>query len=241
MSRACVRGSIGQSRGSMPDRLLDRQVKLLEHLTGAAAIFAADRGALLDGSLEGIDRGPLHLEARLSHEKRMVKIESVLSRTLDLLGGKRAQIIREFVEACPPASINRLENARRFHGFLLARWEREAPEPAFLPDVASFELTYAAVRAGDRAAAAATETSGVLHAPHGAIRRHRNVAVLRCAHDIRPILEGRTDEASPARDETCFAVMARVLQCYKPDARAFVIEEIRKLANPDNNASNGID
>jgi hypothetical protein len=191
----------------MPDRLLDRQVKLLEHLTGAAAIFAADRGALLDGSLEGIDRGPLHLEARLSHEKRMVKIKSVLPRTLDLLGGKRAQIIREFVEACPPASINRLENARRFHGFLLARWEREAPEPAFLPDVASFELTYAAVRAGDRAAAAATETSGVLHAPHGAIRRHRNVAVLRCAHDIRPILEGRTDEASPARDETCFAVM----------------------------------
>jgi hypothetical protein len=189
----------------MPDRLLDRQVRLLEHLTGTAAIFGADRGAWLDGSLEGIDRGSLHLEARFSHEKRMAKIETALSRTLDLLGGKRAQIIREFVEACPPASINRLENARQFHGFLLARWGREAPEPAYLPDIASFELTYAAVRAGDGAAAA--EMSSVLDAPHGAIRRHRNVAVLRCAHDIRPILEGSLDETSPARGETCFAVM----------------------------------
>jgi len=189
----------------MPDRLLDRQIRLLEHLTSGAVIFDADRRVLLGGSLEGIDRGPLHLEARFSYEKRMAKIETVLSRTLDLLGGKRAQIIREFVDDCPPASINRLENARRFHGFLLARWGREAPEPAFLPDVASFELTYAAVRAGDCAAAA--ETGGVLNAPHGAIRRHRNVAVLRCAHDIRPILEGRLEAASPARDETCFAVM----------------------------------
>jgi hypothetical protein len=188
----------------MPDRLLDRQVRLLEHLTSGAAIFGADRDALPDGGLEGIDRGSLHLEARFSHEKRMAKIESVLSRTLDLLGGDRGQIIREFVEACPPASINRLENASRFHRFLLTRWAHEAPEPAYLPDVASFELTYAAVRARDTAAA--TEPGGGLDAPQGAIRRHRNVAVLRCAHDIRPILEGRMDEASPAPRETCFAV-----------------------------------
>jgi hypothetical protein len=189
----------------MPDRLLDRQVRLLEHLTGAAAIFGADRGALLGGSLEGIDRGSLHLEARFSHEKRMAKIESVLSRTLDLLGSKRAQTIRDFVEACPPAGINRLENARQFHDFLSAHWVREAPDPAYLPDVASFELTYAAVRAGDGGAAA--ETGGVLDAPHGAIRRQRNVVVLRCAYDIRPIIEGSLDEAPPARDETCFAVI----------------------------------
>jgi hypothetical protein len=188
----------------MPDRLLDRQVRLLEHLTSGAAIFGADQGALPEGGPEGIDRGSLHLEARFSHEKRMAKIASVLSRTLDLLRSNRAQIIREFVEACPPATINRLENARRFHEFLLARWAQEVPEPAYLPDVAAFELTFAAVRARDSAAAA--EPSGGSDAPQGAIRRHRNVAVLRCAHDIRPILEERMDEASPAPRETCFAV-----------------------------------
>jgi hypothetical protein len=191
----------------MPDRLLDRQVKLLEHLTSSAAIFSADRGASFDRGLGGIHQGLLHLEARFSHEKRMSKIESVLPRTFDLLGSKRARIIRDFVEACPPASINRLENAREFRGFLSARWAHEAPEPAYLPDIASFELTYAAVRVGDGGATA--KSKAVSDAPKGAIRRHRDVVLLRCAYDIRPVLEGRIDEASPVRRETCFAVTNR--------------------------------
>src|ERR1019366_414657 len=161
-------------RRPMPDRLLNRQVKLLEHLTSGDTIFDADPGVSTDPARLGIHGGLLHLEARFSHEKRMEKIEWVLTTTIDLLGSNRALIIRDFVEACPPVSISWLENARQFHDFLCARWQRESPEPPYLPDVASYELGYATVRAGQSREAA-------LEASAGAIRRHPNAVLLRCA------------------------------------------------------------
>jgi hypothetical protein len=184
----------------MTDWLLDRQVRLLVHLTSGAGIFTFDSGVSTDRALQGIDGGLLHLEARFSHNKRMQKIEWVLTSTLDLLGSNRAQIISDFAEACPPVSINGLENARQFHEFLSARWLREAPEPAYLPDIASYELAYATVRSGQSNAVTATE------APAGAVRRHPDAALLRCAYDIRSILEGRAGDAGPAQRETRLAV-----------------------------------
>jgi hypothetical protein len=188
----------------MPDRLLDRQVRLLEHLTSRDAIFGANRGALTDRTSQGIHGGLLHLEARFSHEKRMAKIEWVLTRTLDLLGSHGAPIISDFIEACPPVDISWLENARQFHDFLSARWRGEAPEPPYLPDIAAYELAYATVRAGESRDAVALESQSV--APPGAIRRHPRVMLLRCAYDIRPILEGRADEAGTAQRDTWLAV-----------------------------------
>jgi hypothetical protein len=184
----------------MGNRLLDRQNKLLEHLTSGAGIFGAGRGASIDRSLMGIPGGVLHLEARLSHEKRMQKIEWVLTRTLELLGSDRAVIICDFVDACPPASISWLENARQFHDFLADRWRRDPPEPPYLPDVASYELAYATVRAGR------SEETAAFQAPAGAIRRRPNAVLLRCAYDIRSILEGRAVEAGPDRRETLIAI-----------------------------------
>ena len=186
----------------MPSRLLDRQVKLLEHLTSGAAIFGGD-ASIDQAPPAGIDGGLLHLEARFSHEKRMAKIEWVLTRTLDLLGSAKAGIIRDFVEACPPASSSRLENARQFYDFLSARWLSEAPEPPYLPDIAAYELAYAAVRAGESDALAAAEDGSL---PPGAIRRHPDVVLLRCDYDIRPTLEGLADEPDPPRRETLIAV-----------------------------------
>jgi hypothetical protein len=188
----------------MPERLLDRQVRLLDHLTSGTAIFGADRGALTDRTPHGIHGGLLHLEARFSYEKRMEKIEWVLTGTLDLLGSNRAPMVRDFVEACPPVSISWLENARQFYDFLSARWRNEAPEPPYLPDVASYEMTYATVRAGEFRETVAFEST--LAASPGAIRRHPSVVLLRCGYDIRPILEGRTENASATRRDTLLAV-----------------------------------
>jgi hypothetical protein len=189
----------------MPVRLLDRQTRLLEHLTGSEGIFGGPAGASTDPTLDGIDRGLLHLEARFSHEKRMQKIEWVLTRTLELLGAERLQLVRDFVEACPPSSISWLDNARQFHDFLAARWRREAPERPYLPDVASYELAYAAVRADESAATAGSECASETPPP-GALRRRPNVVLLRCAYDIRPILEGQDGDAVLGRRETRFAV-----------------------------------
>jgi hypothetical protein len=140
----------------------------------------------------------------LSHEKRMQKIEWVLTTTLDLLGNNRAPIISDFVEACPPMSISWLDNACQFHDFLTARWLREAPEPPYLPDIASYELAYATVRAGSNAEAATAK--GASEPQPGAFRRHPGVVLLRCAYDILPILEGRAGQAVPMRRDTWLAI-----------------------------------
>jgi hypothetical protein len=185
----------------MSGTLLDRQVRLIEHLTSGAAIFGAARGASVDQAPPGFDGGLLHLEARFSHEKRMAKIEWVLSSTLDLLGSARAAVIRDFVEACPPASISRLENARQFHDFLSARWLDEAPEPPYLPDVAACELAYASARSSDKQGFEGGEDATL-----GGIRRHRSVILVRCSYDVRSILEGRAGEAAVAKRDTPLAV-----------------------------------
>jgi hypothetical protein len=184
----------------MANELLRRQVSLLEHLTGGAGIFGRARGLSNEPTLQGLDLGLLHLEARFSHEKRMQKIEWVLTRTLALLGSKREAIIRDFVEDCPPTSITWLDNAHQFHAFLKSRWKDESPEPAYLPDVAAYELAYATVRAGERRAPLQSD----LEVSPGSIRLHPNAILLCCAFDIRPVLEGSDDV--PVLHETRLAV-----------------------------------
>jgi hypothetical protein len=186
----------------MPDQLLERQARLVEHLTSGAGIFSTARGLSNDPALHGLDLGLLHLEARFSYEKRMQKIEWVLTRTLELLGDRRAALTRAFVDACPPTGISWLQNARQFHDFLKSHWLREAPTPAFLPDVAAYEIAYATVRAGETALPPLSEAS--IDASPGAIRRHPGAALLRCAHDIRSLLEGR--DGAPERREMRLAV-----------------------------------
>jgi hypothetical protein len=203
----------------MGNPLLERQASLLEYLTCGGAIFGEDD---LRVSFFGIDRGLLHLEAKFSHQKRMEKIKAVLPRTLHHMGSRRATIVRDFAASCPPAGIGRLENGRQFHDFLLARWRKEVPEPPYLPDLAAFEIAYAAVQTmpneGSRSAPAA---------PPGAVRRHPAVVLLRSIYDIRPIIEQEGTEAAPERREICFAFTtgdsARpVVQALLPDLFALL-------------------
>jgi uncharacterized protein (UPF0276 family) len=185
------------TESSMRNPLIERQASLLEYLTGGGAIFGEDD---LSVSCFGIDRGLLHLEAKFSHWKRMEKIKAVFPRTLDHMGSRREAIVRDLAVACPPTGIGRLENARQFHAFLLARWREEAPEPPYLPDLAAFEIAYAAVQTmpneGSQSAPAA---------PPGAVRRHPAVVLLRSVYDIRPILEQESTEAVLERRQTCLA------------------------------------
>jgi hypothetical protein len=185
----------------MSSRLLDRQIDLLEHLTSGAAIFGDAADASLDRARLGIDAGMLQLEARASHEKRMEKIEWVLPRTLEQLETRKAAIIRDFVAACPPASIGRLENARQFHDFLARRWLHEAPEPPYLPDVAACELAYASIHGSERRAVEAEKPVAL----DGSIRRHPRVILVRCRYDVRSILEGHVGGAPVAERDTPLA------------------------------------
>jgi hypothetical protein len=189
----------------MAERLLDRQISLLNYLTSGAAIFGDKRRAALDPALQGLDVGLLRLEARFSYEKRMEKIVAVFPNTFELLGADQAAIVREFVRTCPPVDIGHLINARQFHDFLSARWRRRRPKPPHLPDVATCELACATVGAAIEADVPDT-TNGGKRVPKGAIRRRRGVVLLRCRHDVRPIFEGGSARAVAEKRDTPLAV-----------------------------------
>jgi hypothetical protein len=189
----------------MTNRLLDRQTSLLEYLTSGGAIFG-DRDEFSDEALAGIDHGLLRLEARLSHQKRMEKISTVLPRTFELLGSDQARIVREFVEVCPPVETSRLENARQFHGFLSARWQRELPEPRYLPYIPAFELACAEVRSRAQELRPEVEKRKETQ-PRNVIRRQPGVILLRCAYDIRPIFETGCARAVPAERDTSLVIV----------------------------------
>jgi hypothetical protein len=188
----------------MAKRLLDRQVSLLNYLTSGSAIFGDKRDDPLDPALRGIDSSLLRIEARFSHDKRMEKIIAVFPKTFALLGADRETLVRDFVDACPPMDISRLENARQFHAFLRRRWHHEPPIPPYLRDVAACEL--ACAKARDTAESRALEANEGAHTPaRGHIRRHPGVILLRTAYDIRPMFEDTSAAAVPMERDTMLA------------------------------------
>jgi hypothetical protein len=171
----------------MADTLLQRQARLLEHLTSAGAIFGEGD---LSSDAFGFHRGLLHLEAKYSHWKRMEKIEAVLPRTLALLGAEREATVRAFAQNNAPNSISRIDNARQFHQFLRARQEEQAATPAWLADVAAFEIAWAEAQGRNGAPRTKSGTPGSL-------RRHPTAVLLRSLYDIAPVLQERAGEAAP--------------------------------------------
>jgi hypothetical protein len=185
-------------------RLLDRQVRLLDYLTSSGAIFGEQGDATLDPALHGMDPRLLRLEACFSHEKRMEKIIAVFPKTYRLLGTERAAIVREFVKAWPPIDITRIENARQFYDFLASRWRLEPPEPPYLEDVAACEFACARVRVSIRAPED-EPTSGRQPRRDG-IRRHPDMVLVRCAYNIRPIVEDDAEEVAVIKRDTQLAI-----------------------------------
>src|SRR5262249_4923058 len=205
MSHVCVRVSPSQSGMPMSNRLLDRQISLLEYLSSTAAIFGDQDDAPLDSALQGIDQGVLRLQARFACNKRLERIIAVFPRTFEIFGADQSLILREFVEVSQPASKSTLANAREFHEFLSVRWQCEPPKPAYLPDVAACELAMAEVRnvvEGHEMPAKKGKCDG----PERGIRHRRSVVPLRCAYDIRSIFDAGSGEAVPPKRDTSLVV-----------------------------------
>jgi hypothetical protein len=188
----------------MAMRLLDRQVRLLDYLTSSRAIFGEEEDATLDPALAGMDSRLLRLEACFSHEKRMEKIIAVFPKTYRLLGAERAAIVQEFVKAWPPTDIARIENARQFYDFLGSRWRLEPPEPPYLEDVAACEFACARVRGA--VAASQHEPTSVSQPRRHSIRRRPDMVLLRCAYNIRPVVEDDAQDVAVAKSDTPLAI-----------------------------------
>jgi hypothetical protein len=189
----------------MASRLLDRQVRLLDYLSSAAALFGDQADAPVDPALQGIDRGLLRLEARFACNRRLEKIVAAFPRTCEILGADRKLILRDFVEVSRPTAASTLANARQFYEFLFTRWRREPPKPAYLPDVAACELAMVEVRNMVRDHEQPPNEAKSDGRKRN-IRRRRDVVALRCAHDIRSIFEGASGEVIPPKRDATFVV-----------------------------------
>jgi hypothetical protein len=184
----------------MAKPLLQRQAELIEYLTSAAAVFGDDSRP--DKGPDGFDLRLLRLEARFSYEKRVEKIRAVCAKTFEILGPESQELMRAFVEACPPTAIGRLDNARQFQGFLADRWRREMLDPPYLPDVAGLEIACAAA-----AVAAGAVEAPPAGSPKGGVRRAPGVVLLRCVYDVRPIFEQGWGGTVPTQRDTFLAVV----------------------------------
>jgi hypothetical protein len=183
--------------------LFDRQARLLEYLTSGAAIFGK-KNALLDPALHGINLDQLHLEASLSHEKRIAKIFAVFPRTFELMAEHRTVILHEFAIACAPEHIGVIENARQFHGFLRSRQDREPTQAPYLHEVAACELALAEVRVTVQNRQQVMD--GIRSVARGAIRRRPGIVLLRCAYDIQLIFASATAKGRPSDRDTPLAI-----------------------------------
>ena len=172
--------------------LLERQASLIACLTSGATIFG-DGGDAPDPTLHGIDRAALHLEARLSHDKRMGNIAAILPKTFAILRRSRNLIVRAFAETCPPVGNGRMENARQFRDFLFSRAADAPAEPAYLRDLAAFEFACATSQIRSGVPVLPSEKAGT-KSPDW-FRRRSEVVLLRCEYDLRAIFEDGSDGA----------------------------------------------
>jgi len=203
----------------MTNRLLDRQVDLLNYLTSSDAIFADGSHHRPESAPGGMDWSMLNLEARFSFEKRMAKIEAVFPLTFALLGSLDNATARAFVDACPPADISRIENARQFYQFLCDHRRHSANEPTYLRDVAICEFACASVSARADDDSAAHFPSGNPPTAPNAIRRKPGIILLRCGYDVRPIFETGDVSIVPQERVTPLAIIPRT-----GDNRAAILE-----------------
>jgi hypothetical protein len=183
--------------------LLQRQIALLHYLTSGAAISEAKGDRCLPPPLRGMKSALLALEARFSHKKRIEKIAGILPRTFDRLGDAHAALLWTFADVCPPFTIGRMENARQFCDFLSSR-ERCSDLPfAYLSDLAALELALATVHARHEGDSRHCDIDPPprSNATMQQIRRAHGVVLLRCAHDVRAILE-MDSLAPPVRKDT---------------------------------------
>ena len=176
--------------------LLDRQTRLLTYLTSVSAIFDGPGDIRLDDALRGIDPRLLHLQASISHQKRVKKISVIFPRTTALLTDRVAETLRDFADVCPSMPAGFIENGRQFCDFLSLRRQAGTLRPPYLHEVAACELAMAQARAFVADEKAETSAKSLSNSK----RRAPGVVLLRCVYDIQPIMTNAQNAEVVERD-----------------------------------------
>lgn len=191
-------------------RLIDRQTRLLRHLTSEAFIFGTEdlASAAVDPALQGMDLRRLRLEAEFSYNKRMKRLRQTFERTAALLGQRFSEVTRAFASTCPPKTYERYPDAERFFDHLRERWLQDSRTPPWVADVASIELALA------RARTLRPTTMGreaLTTCPKGSrwYRTHPCTLLVRCGYDVWNLFEPRKSSLSAAHLQAGEAITQR--------------------------------
>lgn len=180
------------------------QRRLIKLLTTPEAFDPEYPALVAMGNEIGPDVARISLYAKLSHSKRIKKIESVLTQTICYLGEPFYPLTVPFLKAFPPKSASRYDNARQFFEFLVRRWNGRPKTRPYLLDLARYELAVADAR---------TQPWGQDFTQSGRsgepqmVRRSPSVSLIRCKYDIRPLLEQEDVTGAPEKRDLFLAIV----------------------------------
>lgn len=180
------------------------QRRLITLLTTPDAFTADHPDLLAVGNEIGPDVARISLYAKLSHSKRIKKIESVLTQTLCHLGEPFYPLTLPFLKAYPPNSANRYDNAKQFFEFLVHRWQGRPKDRPYLLDLARYELAVADARTQPWVKEPAH--AGRPDNP-AEIRRSPSVSLIRCKYDVRPMLKQDDVIDAPEKRDLYLAIV----------------------------------
>lgn len=194
------------------------QQRLITLLTTPEAFDPEHPALKALGNEIGPDVARISLYGRLSHSKRIKKIESVLTQTITYLDEPFYPLTKPFLSAYPPTGASRYDNARQFFEFLVHHhWGGRPKTRPYLMDLARYELAVAHartppwVKSGPRPAETSRPTM---------VRRSPSISLIRCKYDIRPMLDRDDATGMPEKRDLFLAV---VLPRGTPHERVFEI------------------
>ena len=192
-------------------RLIDRQTRLLPHMTSPAFIFGTEdlESAAQDPDLAGMDVRRLRLEAEFSYSKRMRKIRQAFERTANVLGRGFSAITRDFASTHPPETYERYPDAKRFFDYFLENWACKPATPAWAVDVAAVELALSRARTLRPTALEGAAMAACPKEPRSSwYRIHPCALLVRCGYDVRPLFEPARSRDAVVRRQVHVVVLA---------------------------------
>lgn len=167
-------------------RLLHRQSEIVNYLLSPRAFGSKTGLDEIPAALVGLDAQRLGVLGLFSLGKRQEKVSSLLPRTWSCVRKNELYSFMDFASRYPQRDAAYFANANQYFNYLQEIWQRNVPDPPWVPDIARYEIEYAAARTGG----IQFEESTLTTQPHQrCIRRHRQTRLSRYKYDIRPLLE----------------------------------------------------
>jgi hypothetical protein len=186
-------------------RLLHRQSAIVEYLLSPRAFDGKTGSNEVPAALAGLDAQRLRVLGLFSLGKRQEKICPLLPRTWSYVRKNALYSFMDFASRYPQRDAAYFANASQYFDYLQETWQRNVPDPPWLPDIARYEIEYAAARTGGMQ----FEESPLATQSHqSCIRRHRQARLSRYAYDIRPILDEPDKQQMPVMRDVRLAFLA---------------------------------